>query len=82
MEEPVRARLIPNGIARRVKAVLLLSAGASLRSKRAATALQLRHLVKWRERFAAQGLEGLVHRPREDATRNWRRDSEASTENL
>ncbi len=64
MEELLRARLIPHGIARRVKAVLLLSTGASLRSTRAATGLQLRHLVKWRERFAAQGLEGLVDEPR------------------
>lgn len=64
LEELLRARLIPNGIARRVKAVLLLSAGASLRSTRAATGLQLRHLVKWRERFALHGLEGLADQPR------------------
>ena len=64
MEELLRARLIPNGIARRVKAVLLLSEGASLRSTRVATGLQLRHIVKWRERFAAQGLAGLVDQPR------------------
>ncbi len=64
LEELLRARLIPNGIARRVKAVLLLSAGASLRSTRTATGLQLRHLVKWRERFALHGLEGLADQPR------------------
>lgn len=64
MEELLRARLIPNGIARRVKAVLLLSEGASLRGARALTGLQLRHIVKWRQRFAAQGLEGLVDQPR------------------
>jgi putative transposase len=64
MEEVLRARLIPNGIARRVKAVLLLSQGASLRSTRATTGLNLRHIVKWRERFTARGLEGLVDQPR------------------
>jgi hypothetical protein len=64
MEEVLRARVMPNGIVRRVKAVLLLSEGASLRSTRAVTGLNLRHIVKWRERFAAEGLEGLVDQPR------------------
>lgn len=64
MEELLRARLIPNGLVRRVKAVLLLSEGASLRGTRAVTGLQLRHLAKWRERFAAEGLDGLLDRAR------------------
>lgn len=64
LEEVLRARLVPNGIARRVKAILLLSEGASLRSTRVVTGLNLRHIVKWRERFAAEGLEGLVDQPR------------------
>lgn len=64
MEELLRARLIPHGIARRVKAILLLGEGASLRKVRAATGLNLRHIVKWRERFAAHGVEGMVDQPR------------------
>ena len=64
MEELLRARLLPHGIARRLSALLLLSEGASLRSVRAHIGLQLRHIVKWRERFAATGVEGLVDRPR------------------
>lgn len=64
MEELLRARLLPHGIARRLSVLLLLSEGASLRSARAHTGLQLRHIVKWRERFAATGVEGLVDRPR------------------
>jgi putative transposase len=64
MEELLRTRLLPHGIARRLSALLLLSEGASLRSVRARTGLQLRHIVKWRERFAAAGVEGLVDRPR------------------
>jgi putative transposase len=64
MEELLRTRLLPHGIARRLSALLLLSEGASLRSVRAHTGLQLRHIVKWRERFAAAGVEGLVDRPR------------------
>lgn len=64
MEELLRARLLPHGIARRLDALLLLSEGASLRSVRTHTGLQLRHIVKWRERFAAAGVEGLVDRPR------------------
>jgi transposase len=64
MEELLRARLLPHGIARRLSALLLLSEGASLRSVRAHTGLQLRHIVKWRERFTATGVEGLVDRPR------------------
>jgi transposase len=64
MEELQRARSIPQGIARRVSALLLLSEGASLRRTRASTGLNLRHIVKWRERFADGGLEALVDRPR------------------
>lgn len=64
MEELLRARLIPHGIARRLRALLLLGGGASLRATRAQTGLNLRHIVKWRERFAESGLEGLVDQPR------------------
>ncbi len=64
MEGLLRARLIPHGIARRLRALLLLDAGASLRATRAQTGLNLRHIVKWRERFAESGVEGLVDRPR------------------
>ena len=64
MEELLRARLIPHGIARRVQAMLLLSEGASLRRARAATGLNLRHIVKWRERFVAAGVEGLADQAR------------------
>jgi transposase len=64
MEELLRARLIPQGIARRLRAVLLLAEGSSLRQTRQHPGLNLRHIVKWRERFAAQGIEGLVDQPR------------------
>lgn len=60
MEELLRARLIPQGIARRLRAVLLLAEGSSLRQTRQRTGLNLRHIVKWRERFQDQGIEGLV----------------------
>jgi len=64
MEELLRARLLPYGIARRLRALLLLESGASLRVTRAQTGLNLRHIVKWRERFRASGVEGLVDQPR------------------
>lgn len=64
MQELLRARLLPHGIARRLRALLLLDEGASLRTTRAQTGLNLRHIVKWRERFAQSGVEGLVDRPR------------------
>src|SRR5438552_18498229 len=64
MKELLRARLIPQGIARRIQSVFLLSEGASLRQTRQRTGLNLRHIVKWRERFASGGLEALVDRPR------------------
>src|SRR5260370_19127180 len=82
IDELLRARLLPHGIARRLSALLLLSEGASLRSARAQTGLQLRHIVKWRERFAAMGVEGfggsappLTAQPRERGparTHPWR----------
>src|SRR5437667_12647526 len=72
MEERLRARLIPHGIARRLKALLLLGEGVSLRTTRAQTGLNLRHIVKWRERFAQSGIEGLVDRPRPGRPRRLR----------
>jgi|SRR5712692_2809939 len=64
MEELLRARLIPQGIARRIQTVLLLSKGSSLRRIRERTGLNLRHIVKWRERFRLGGVDALVDRPR------------------
>ena len=64
MEELLRANLIPQGIARRIQSVLLLSKGASLRRTRERTGLNLRHIVKWRERFRLGGVDALVDRPR------------------
>jgi transposase-like protein len=55
MEELLRTRLIPQGIARRIQSVLLVSEGASLRQTRERTGLNLRHILKWRERFATGG---------------------------
>ena len=63
MEELLRANLIPQGIARRIQSVLLLSKGASLRRTRERTGLNLRHIVKWRERFRLGGVDALVDRP-------------------
>lgn len=64
MEELLRANLMPQGIARRIQSVLLLSKGASLRRTRERTGLNLRHIVKWRERFRLGGVDALVDRPR------------------
>jgi transposase len=64
MEELLRSRLIPQGIARRIQSVLLLSKGSSLRRIRECTGLNLRHIVKWRERFRLGGVDALVDRPR------------------
>jgi hypothetical protein len=55
MEELLRASLIRQGIARRIQSVLLLSKGYSLRRTRERTGLNLRHIVKWRERFGLGG---------------------------
>jgi hypothetical protein len=77
MEELLRARLIPHGIARRLTALLLLGEGASLRTARAKTGLNLRHIVKWRERFAQSGVEGLVDRPRSGRARRCGSESSA-----
>ena len=65
MEELLRANLIPQGLPVTSQSVLLLERkGASLRRTRERTGLNLRHIVKWRERFRLGGVDALVDRPR------------------
>jgi transposase len=59
-----RQTTAPAGLARRARAILLLAEGHSSVSVARTVGLSVRHVHKWRQRYAQQGLEGLHDQPR------------------
>ena len=59
-----RARIIPAGVARRARIILLLADMVSITDIAATVGLSRRHTYKWIQRFVQEGLEGLQDKPR------------------
>jgi winged helix-turn helix protein len=64
LEGWLRRQKTPVGLARRVRAILLLAAGTPFVETGKRVGLGERHVRKWAHRFVAEGLDGLVDRPR------------------
>jgi len=60
----LRAQKTPLALAKRAQAILLLAAGQKLTAIEQQVGLAERHIRKWAQRFAAEGLAGLQDRPR------------------
>src|SRR5712691_7035367 len=58
-----RSTLIPAGLARRGRMLLLLADGMTITDAAAAVGMSRRHAYKWIQRFVQEGLEGLTDRP-------------------
>ena len=58
-----RSTLIPAGLARRARIVLLLADGRTITDIAAAVGMSRRHTYKWIQRFVQEGLEGLIDKP-------------------
>ena len=58
-----RATLIPAGLARRGRIILLLADGVTITDIAAAVGMSRRHTYKWIQRFVQAGLEGLEEQP-------------------
>ena len=58
-----RSTMIPAGLARRGRIILLLADGVTITDIAAAVGMSRRHIYKWVQRFLLQGLEGLQDRP-------------------
>ena len=58
-----RSTLIPAGLARRGRIVLLLADGVTITDIAAAVGLSRRHTYKWIQRFVQEGLVGLAEKP-------------------
>ena len=59
-----RSTLIPAGLARRARIVLLLADGVTITDIAATVGGSRRFVSKWARRFVQEGLEGLVDIPR------------------
>jgi transposase-like protein len=59
-----RASLIPAGLARRGRIILLLADGMTITAIAATVGLSRPHTYKWIQRFVQEGLEGLADKPR------------------
>jgi hypothetical protein len=59
LEAVLRRPSVAAGLARRVRAVLFLVAGASVSATGRLVQMQRRHLYKWIDRFRRQGIAGL-----------------------
>jgi len=59
LEAWLRRRTIPAGLAKRARAMLLLSEGKHVSETARVVGLQRRHLYKWIERFREQGVSGI-----------------------
>jgi len=64
LESLLRRQKTPVGVAKRARAVLLLSEGKSFTHTSQWVGLGERHLRKWARRFIEQGMAGLQDRPR------------------
>jgi transposase len=58
-----RSTTISAGLARRGRMILLLADGVTITDIAAAVGMSRRHIYKWVQRFAQQGLEGLQDKP-------------------
>ncbi len=59
LESLLRRTTLAAGLARRARAILLLSQGHSISAVGRLVAMQRRHLHKWMDRFREQGIAGL-----------------------
>lgn len=64
-----RSIAIPSGLARRGRILLLLEEGQTITQVAHTVGIRPRHVSKWVKRFLAQGLQGLVDRPRHRTSR-------------
>ena len=58
-----RSTIVPSGLARRARLLLLLADGLTITAAAATVGLSRRHAYKWIQRFMQEGLEGLVDKP-------------------
>ena len=58
-----RATIIPAGVARRGRIILLLANGVTITDIAATVGMSRRHTYKWIQRFVQEGLEGLEDKP-------------------
>ncbi len=58
-----RSTLIPAGLARRGRILLLLADGVTITDIAATVGISRRHTYKWIQRFVQDGLEGLAEKP-------------------
>jgi CRP-like cAMP-binding protein len=61
-----RATVIPAGLARRGRIILLLADGMTITDIAATVGMSRRHVYKWMRRFVQHGLEGLRSQSRHD----------------
>jgi Helix-turn-helix domain len=59
LESLLRRTTLAAGLARRARAILLLSQGHSISAVGRLVAMQRRHIYKWMDRFREQGIAGL-----------------------
>ena len=58
-----RATIVPSGVSRRARMILLLAEGRSITAIAATVGISRRFVYKWAQRFLEQGVAGLVDRP-------------------
>jgi hypothetical protein len=58
-----RSTIIPAGLARRARLLVLLADGMTITEAAATVGLSRRHTYKWIQRFVQAGLEGLADKP-------------------
>ena len=58
-----RATVVPAGLARRSRMILLLADGVTITDIAAMVGMSRRHIYKWIKRFVQEGVEGLTTRP-------------------
>ena len=58
-----RATIVPSGVSRRARMILLLAEGRSITAIAATVGISRRFVYKWAQRFLAEGVAGLVDRP-------------------
>jgi transposase len=58
-----RATIVPSGVSRRARMILLLAEGRSITAIAATVGISRRFVYKWAQRFLEQGVEGLADKP-------------------
>jgi hypothetical protein len=64
-----RSTVIPAGLARHGRIILLLADGVTITDIAAAVGMSRRHIYKWVQRFLQEGLEGLANKPGRGSSR-------------